>query len=91
MNNDDYKRIDDAESSIRAHFKQLRHEVLQSLNQLDSVDVGSDMAILGPFLADIEQHIIHTCIHRIRRRLPEDYLQDREESRYFTNLGRKLG
>jgi hypothetical protein len=49
------------------------------------------MAILGPFLADIEQHIIHTCIHRIRRRLPEDYLQDREESRYFTNLGRKLG
>ena len=80
MNNDDYKRIDNAESSIRAHFKQLRHEVLQSLNQVDSVDVGSDMAILGPFLADIEQ-----------RRLPDESLQDREESRYFKDIGRKLG
>ena len=91
MINDDYKRIDDAETSIRDHFKQLRLEVLKALNQVDSVDVGGDMAILGPFLADIEQHIIHTCIHRIRRRLPDDYSQDREESRYFKNIGQKLG
>tara|TARA_R110002020_G_scaffold48382_5_gene137991 strand:- start:12466 stop:12735 length:270 start_codon:yes stop_codon:yes gene_type:complete len=84
----DYKKIDAAEAAIRLHFKQMRHEVLSNLNKIESLDVGPDMAHLGPFLADIQQHIINKCIHQVKRRMPGEHI--REESRYFEHIGKKI-